>query len=219
MVDPNGTSLNLSADAVVPELGERIPSMHNQSRGFDMLFRKTIIIGALAVTAIASAATGAWAAAPDSTGRLVPVLAPSVPVEIVPPAGNSLTASFAATGVQIYQCTAGAWVFLEPAANLVGATTHPVRAQTAIHFRTPSWESTSDGSLVTATAVASAFVNGSIPQLLLRATGNRGDGVFGRVTYIQRLNTRGGLAPAGTCTDGQTTSVFYHAVYRFFVAG
>jgi hypothetical protein len=183
-----------------------------------MLLRKATIIGTLAVTVIAGAATSAWAVGPDSTARVAPVSAASVPVEIMPPAGNTLTATFAATGVQVYQCTAGAWVFLEPAANLVGATTNPVRAQTAIHFRTPTWESTSDGSMVTATAVASSRVDGAIAQLLLHASGNRGDGVFGHVTYIQRLNTHGGLAPAGTCTDGQTTGISYRAIYRFFVA-
>jgi hypothetical protein len=50
---------------------------------------------------------------------------------------------------------------------------------TAVYFRGPSGESTDDGSLVEATVVASSPVPGSIPQLLLQATRNRGDGVFG----------------------------------------
>jgi hypothetical protein len=52
--------------------------------------------------------------------------------------------------------------------------------------------------------------------LLLKAATNRGDGIFGKVSYIQRLNTSGGLAPAGACTDGKTTGVPYTAKYRFF---
>ena len=59
----------------------------------------------------------------------------------------------------------------------------------------------------------------AIPQLLLEATGNRGPGLLSTVTYIQRLNTTGGLAPTGTCTDGTTASVRYTAVYTFWVAG
>jgi hypothetical protein len=61
-------------------------------------------------------------------------------------------------------------------------------------------------------------VTGSIPQLLLQATRTRGDGVFGGVTYVQRLATRGGVAPSGTCADGATAGVRYTAEYRFFKA-
>jgi hypothetical protein len=60
-------------------------------------------------------------------------------------------------------------------------------------------------------------VPGSIPELLLQATVNRGDGVFGHVSYLQRLRTQGGVAPVGACTDGQTTGVPYRAEYRFFM--
>jgi hypothetical protein len=87
----------------------------------------------------------------------------------------------------------------------------------AVHVRGASWESADDGSLVESRAVASSPVPGSIPQLLLQATRNRGDGAFGQVSYLQRLATRGGTAPAGACTDGQTTGVPYQARYRFFV--
>jgi hypothetical protein len=140
-----------------------------------------------------------------------------VPPALNPPAGQVLLADFAARGVQVYQCTSGAWTFLEPAANLTGWAKRYARWQTAIHFRGPSWESTEDGSLVEAKAVASSPVSGSIPELLLQATKNRGDGVFGHVTYIQRLATTGGAVPTGTCTAGQTTAVPYRAEYRFFV--
>lgn len=38
-----------------------------------------------------------------------------VPAGLQPPAGNMPEVQFAARGVREYQCTAGAWVFLEPA--------------------------------------------------------------------------------------------------------
>ena len=43
--------------------------------------------------------------------------------------------------------------------------------------------------------------------------------MFGQVTYLQRLRTSGGVAPAGACTEAATTGVAYRAEYRFFVAG
>jgi hypothetical protein len=45
----------------------------------------------------------------------------------------------------------------------------------------------------------------------------RGDGIFGSVTYVQRLDTTGGLAPATACADGQTRGIPYTAEYRFYV--
>jgi hypothetical protein len=155
---------------------------------------------------------------PASAGTAVPAVAStsSVPSALVPPAGNDLVAELGASGVQVYQCTAGAWVFLEPAANLLGWARGSSSVRSAIHFRGPSWESTMDGSLVTGKAIASSPVDGAIPELLLQATSNRGSGLFGSVSYIQRLHTSGGTAPAGSCTDGQSTGVPYRALYRFF---
>jgi hypothetical protein len=143
----------------------------------------------------------------------------SVPPTLVPPAGNKLTAVFKAGGVQIYGCTAGAWALIEPAATLNGITTvSPVRRVTALHFRGPSWESDQDGSLIEGMSPVSApsDIPNSIPQLLVTAKNTRGPGVFGGVTFVQRLSTVGGVAPAGGCTDGATTSSTYRAVYRFF---
>ncbi len=157
--------------------------------------------------------------------RLLPAARPvagfttSVPPGLQPPVGNVLTAQFIASGVQVYQCTAGAWVFLEPAANLVGSATGSSAIQTAIHYKGPTWESTTDGSLVQGRTIASSPVPGSIPQLLLQATANRGTGIFGTVTYINRLDTSGGAAPAGSCTSGQTVGVPYSAQYLFYVPG
>jgi hypothetical protein len=145
--------------------------------------------------------------------------ATSVPSGLQPPAGDVLEARFAGRGVQVYQCTAGAWVFIERAANLVGYETGRSGIQTAIHYKGLTWESSTDGSLVQGTTIASEPVTGSIPQLLLQATANRGTGIFGRVTYINRLDTRGGAAPAGSCTSGQTVGVPYTAQYLFYVPG
>jgi hypothetical protein len=145
-----------------------------------------------------------------------PGAARPVPPELVAPAGSVPIARYPARGVQVYTCTAGAWVFTEPAASL---TAGPLGPAVAVHFRGPSWQSTTDGSLVQAKAIASKPVDGSIAQLLLQATSTRGPGRFASVTYIQRLNTAGGAAPAGGCTDGAVVGVPYRADYVFYAAG
>jgi Protein of unknown function (DUF3455) len=167
--------------------------------------------GLLGASPAASGTAPASAAAPvlaaDSTGD------DSVPPEIRVPPGNRLVAALDAQGVQVYACTARAWAFLEPVAEL-----HD-QSPAAIHFRGPSWQSTRDGSLVEAATVASSPVVGSIPQLLLHETLTRGSGIFGDVTYVQRLDTAGGVKPSSPCMDGQTQGVPYTAEYRFFTRG
>ncbi|MBB2944117.1 hypothetical protein FB565_003846 [Actinoplanes lutulentus] len=189
-------------------------------------------VGALALVAVAIPAGVSFA----GTDRLpaAPVAAaatqtdsstssePRVPAELAPPAGHVVHAVLKARGVQIYGCTAAAWTLIEPAASLTGVTTRPTKKVTALHFRGPSWQSDQDGSLVEgdgASAIrASSAHPDSIPQLRITAKLNRGGGLFGKVTYIQRLDTVGGIAPSGSCTAGATTAVPYRAVYRFFVA-
>jgi hypothetical protein len=162
-----------------------------------------------------AAAAGPASPAPD----VDPLVAESsVPPVLVPPPGNSLVAAFGAAGVQIYRCTGTEWVFVEPAASLVGTAKGSKGPQTVIHFRGPSWQSSVDGSLVEGAVVASSPVPGSIAELLVQSTRNQGDGgIFSRVSFVQRLATSGGVAPApGPCATGTITGVPYLAVYRFF---
>ena len=42
--------------------------------------------------------------------------------------------------------------------------------------------------------------------------------MFSKVTYVQRLRTTGGVAPAGSCTEGSQQAIQYSAVYRFWSA-
>ena len=106
-----------------------------------------------------------------------------------------------------------AWTFREPAAVLYGRGCRPV----GIHFRGPTFESF-DGSSVTGTLVDSVPAPGAIPWLLLRAVANHGDGVLGRVDFVQRIETHGGVAPAGPCDPAKdsTTAVPYRARYVFY---
>ncbi len=59
----------------------------------------------------------------------------------------------------------------------------------------------------------------AIPWLLLEGVNPSGKGVFSDVTYIQRLNTVGGLAPSTPGTEaGQEVLVPYMADYLFYHA-
>jgi hypothetical protein len=148
----------------------------------------------------------------------VPALAavPQTPAVIQPPAGSVKVATYRVTiGFQIYRCTAGAWTLKAPAAMLRNSR-NPSR--TVHHHGGPTWQSMTDGSIVTAAKRAEAPVPDSIPQLLLEVTGHSGtaDGELSKVGHIQRLNTRRGLAPTGTCTDGTERPVAYGADYAFW---
>jgi hypothetical protein len=146
---------------------------------------------------------------------------PDVPPALQVPAGQELVWDVVGIGVQIYDCKPSAtdpnvsvWTFREPAAGLYHG-----RRLVGIHFRGPTWESF-DGSSVVGVAVASAPAPraGAIPWLLLQAVTNQGDGVLANVDYIQRLQTKGGIAPTGPCdpTQDGTLSVPYRARYLFY---
>ena len=164
---------------------------------------------------------------------------PPLPPALAVPAGATLAIHDQGAGVQIYTCTpsggaggaagsgadAGAisysWVLKGPDAKLYDAT----GAQVGTHGIGPAWTS-SDGSVVNGTKVeqvnAPATAPGAIPWLLLRASSTTGTGVFSNVTYVQRLNTSGGVAPATGCgasTSGTDTSVAYTADYYFYTGG
>jgi hypothetical protein len=169
---------------------------------------------ALTTAALAAATAGTFlsttaghAAVPDPATAAV-----KVPAALKVPDGNKLTGVFAARGVQTYTCTDGAWKFLEPAATLSDRRGRTV----ALHSRGPVWVSTVDGSAVNAAAIASSPKTGTIPELLLQATATRGAGVFADVSYIQRLNTTGGVAPATACTGTEQIGVQYTATYAFY---
>ncbi len=90
----------------------------------------------------------------------------------------------------------------------------------AIHGKGPFWANF-DGSRVevdsSIPAVSFSPDPKSIPWLkfVAKPTPNT-TGVFSNVAFIQRIDTRGGLAPAGTCTAPNTVAVDYTANYVFW---
>ena len=144
------------------------------------------------------------------------------PANLVVPSGNFMAFQVLAQGVQIYTCQARAdnpaafeWAFRAPEAILLNMRDEPVGR----HYAGPTWEGL-DGSKVMGTARANADSPDpdAIPWLLLEAQAHEGSGVFGTVSFVQRLGTTGGRAPAEGCgapAVGQEARVPYTAIYTF----
>lgn len=85
-----------------------------------------------------------------------------------------------------------------------------------------TWEN-NDGSKVTATQVAVAPAgSGNLPLQLVKAEPATGTGAMQNVSYIQRVATRGGVAPSMACSAanmGQKQVVPYQADYIFWKQG
>ena len=168
---------------------------------------------AIVVLTVASAVACGRSPAADQPPQTQPSAADTVtvPAQLAVPAGQRLVATLKVDrGSQVYTCTNAAWTLKEPAAILTSGT------QEVLHTAGPQWISPDDGSAVTGAASATVAVPGAVPELLLKATAHRGNGLFGEVSYIQRLDTHGGVAPAGACTDGTQQAVGYSAQYRFY---
>jgi hypothetical protein len=167
------------------------------------------------------------------------VTPPPVPANIQVPAGNKAFLEGHARGTQDYIClrsNAGfAWTFFGPQATLFNDDDQ----QVITHFLSPNpfesgtpratWQHSRDTSTVWGQTIASssdpAFVAaGAIPWLLLQIVGAQ-DGPTGghrltKTTFIQRVNTVGGIAPSTGCTVatdiGKQALVPYTADYFFF---
>ncbi|MFF2366531.1 CHRD domain-containing protein [Streptomyces sp. NPDC058122] len=121
-------------------------------------------------------------------------------------------------GEQIYECKAadgGGYAFAQRdvSARLGG---HIAHSFVKPNSGTPQWIAP-DRSAVTGTLIAKT-PNGAtnIPELDLRATkSGRDHGLLAGTQEILRLNTVGGVAPAGSCAPGAIVGVPYRADYVF----
>lgn len=132
----------------------------------------------------------------------------------VPP-GNKVAFHAYALGVQIYRWNGTSWAFVAPVANLFADDNY--RGQVGTHYAGPTWESKS-GSTVVATRLTSCSPDTTaIPWLLLQTVSNDGPGIFSSVSYVQRVNTSGGLAPTTPGSYiGAEMKVPYTAEYYFY---
>ena len=177
--------------------------------------RRLLVAAALATTAAAGLLAPAADARPPTP----------VPADVAVPAGNRLFLVAHAEGVQIYSCTATtgapAWAFVAPRADLHLGPWLTI----GTHYAGPTWELL-DGSKVVAKRDTGVTVDPTaIPWLRLSKVssqpGRWGD-LLGATTFIQRINTVGGLAPAAAeCTPatvGTVSEVPYTADYTFWRA-
>jgi hypothetical protein len=150
---------------------------------------------------------------------------PQVPQDLQPPPSEKLVLQVHANGSQFYSCKPGPdqkynWILKGPSADL-----YDPQNQTTIvgkHFEGPTWKH-NDGSEVVGKLAAShdSPETSAIPWLLLTATNHTGDGVFSKVTYIQRVNTAGGKPLASLCDQSHANSEQkspYSADYFFYAA-
>jgi hypothetical protein len=171
-------------------------------------------------------------------GDLVKV--PPVPSNLQPPPGHKPFLKGFAVGTQNYICMPSGWTFLGPQATLFVTfkwINGEVRQQIATHFLSPNpaedgaaratWQSSLDTSAVWARAIANStdpkyVAPGAIAWLLLAVVGAQngptGGSMLSRTTFIQRVNTSGGVAPTTACDVGNTAFVPYTTDYIFYKA-
>ena len=146
----------------------------------------------------------------------------ALPEPVRVPAGQKLMMSTTGVGEIIYECrekkdTAGAheWAFVGPVATLYSGD----RKAVGKYYAGPTWEA-NDGSKVTGKQLAvSPASPGNIPMQLVKTEPAMGAGAMTGVSYIQRLNTKGGVAPAMACdatSKGKRQQVAYEADYVFY---
>jgi Protein of unknown function (DUF3455) len=126
--------------------------------------------------------------------------------------GNKVAFQASAVGVQIYAWNGVKWVFVAPSAILYHGN-----GVVATHYAGPTWESNSGSTVVGARIDGSTPDPTAIPWLLLKAVETEGPGIFDGITFIQRINTVGGLAPSEPGEFvGEIVEVPYLADYVFY---
>lgn len=169
-----------------------------------------IMTSVLAAACVAGSETQIETSSQSITAAACPA---GIPAKLAPGADQDLAFVLDAIGTQNYGCTAaGAWALVAPDADLYRDNQTFVQ-----HYAGPTWEWL-DGSTVVAARVDGATVDATaIPWLLLGAVSHGPvAGKMTDITTIQRVDTGGGLAPAGGCTAGDTVNIPYTAKYVFY---
>jgi hypothetical protein len=156
-----------------------------------------------------------------------PAVRPNAPDSLKPPDTETVALTVFAEGTQNYACreaTPGggfAWTLTGPEAVL-HAGSDAMAPAAGTHYAGPTWQAT-DGSKFIGDASkavkADAPDGASIPWLLVPKKSGDASGTFSRFSYVQRLNTSGGKAPASGCDAGhadQVVKIPYSATYCFY---
>ena len=182
-----------------------------------MKTKQIIATAALLVVIALGQASVTFALSLDDSNQQ-PVL-PAGCEQLAPPAGDEVAYHVYAVGVQIYRWNGSAWAFVAPEAGLFASQNF--RGLIGSHYGGPTWESNS-GSLVVSsatTAIPCTPDPTAIPWLRLTAVSSSGPGIFDGVTYIQRINTVGGVRPVNPGTTvGEEARIPYTTEYYFYKA-
>lgn len=146
-----------------------------------------------------------------------------LPEAVKVPAGHRVALETVGVGEITYECRAKAgdasafeWAFVGPRAELNSRTGQKLGS----YYGPPATWASGDGSRITGTQVAVAPATpGSIPLQLVKASPASGPGAMMDVSFVQRVATQGGVAPAQPCTAtgaGRKEVVKYQADYIFW---
>ena len=142
------------------------------------------------------------------------------------PAGNTVVLETTGVGVLNYECRANVaatgtigWTLVSPKADLIDRTGKTVGSYSG----PPATWTHMDGSSVVGTQVSLSPVVGSnnIALQLSRGTPGMNAGVLQNISYIQRVNTKGGQDLSKACTQadiGDKLTLPYQADYIFWKA-
>lgn len=210
--------------------GARVSGYHRDTSHMKLSPRSSLILlCALAAWTVPAAGEDSKpkpvAPMPGSSSEPTATPAPPVPASLAAPAGQVVSLTIEAKGVQIYDCRAKAngsgfeWVFKAPEAELFDAAGKKIGR----HYAGPTWEMEDGGKVVGSVKAKADAPNGEshIPWLLLEVDPAKATGSLAQVRSIQRINTVGGVAPAAMADAGrvgQEVRVGYTATYKFFVA-
>ena len=147
----------------------------------------------------------------------------ALPAAVQVPAGQRVAMETVGVGEITYECKARAgmadafeWVFVGPKAALNDRSGKTVGS----YFGPPATWAWLDGSKLTATQLAVAPGGaGNLALQLVKANPATGQGAMSGVSYIQRVQTRGGVDPASACAAanaGARQIVAYQADYIFW---
>ena len=181
---------------------------------FKSVIRVLVLLGLVSTAAVALQPAPAAAMFDNNNGPVLPAECGSIAVE----EGNKLAFHVYAKGVQIYKWNGTAWAFVGPEALLFAEENY--FGEVGNHGVGPHWTSKS-GSRVKAARVLNTGCRpdpNAIEWLLLKMTETSGSGIFSKVTYIQRTNTTGGMAPTEAGTLNEIREVPYTAEYYFYRA-
>jgi hypothetical protein len=175
------------------------------------------VIGLVVLLTVVRLALGSVPAARAGDDNRPPDLPSPLCSDLQVPSGNIVAFHVYARGTQIYRWNGTSWVFVAPSAMLFADANY--HGQVGIHYAGPTWESNSGSKVVAARLVGCSPDPTAIPWLKLQTVSTNGPGIFSPVTYIQRVNTTGGLAPTapGLSID-EAVEVPYTAEYYFYRA-